>query len=199
MKGQDVRGSQREAPDLSWAGPAEHRMRELLADVPRGCSVVFKQDPDRLDITFQSHSSGCISAAFAGVVTVGWVLAIWIALSSGLLLPFCFGVALVVVAGLWRLCGLARQVVTLDHEAAALELRDWPTYSRLVPRNAVRQVRAWPQRRFFGIRSWPEGLVLRADKDYLVTCAIPRKSILWLGRLLSAWSGAEFVQHVPKE
>jgi len=208
MKGEDVRGLQREVPDLSWAGPAGQRMRELLSEVPRGCSVSGSPNRDAVVISFPSHETGCVSDVFAIVIVLGWVFAlVFVPLACevmpGLLkaaMPLCGGVALVGAgAVLWRLSGLGRQVVTLDSEVAILELRDWPTRNRLVPRNAIKQVRAWPEPSLLVRHPLARGLALRADRDYVVTCAIPRKSILWLGRLLSAWSGAEFIEHTRKE
>ena len=191
---------------VRWNGPGAEKIRELLQSRPGGCSVGLEGDSRALVISYRAPRAGCIVALlFAGVFVIAALtlamFALWFGSSSSaslfMLRAFALAVAAALLVGLVGMLRESRLCLVLESDLATLERRDlFPKVMWWVPRSAIKEVAIVPR--------WPSAsveagerfeLILRADPNrrYTVTNG-PPQDLLWLGKVLAAWSGTAFVR-----
>jgi hypothetical protein len=181
--------------------PKPEDLLALIEDVPKGFSARADAGRRTLHITYRRQGMGCM-VLFLGVWLAGWTaggaFALWEMLRNWepfLLVWLCFWFVGEVAVGCflaWNLCG--RTEMTFEPSRLLVERvlfgwrRGWLAGQRQIAE--IRQVKDGGE----GDDSFPSwGLVVQADKKRIVLSRQEYEKSLWLGRVLSCWSGVAFV------
>ena len=189
-----------------WKGPGAAQIAELLKSIPPHYSAGLEHGGDALVISWPAPSVGCmvIVLSLLGPMLLYMLLAIVMVTAEGY--SAWWGIVLGLVVGslgammveIVKRLAQSRFCVVLEPHAIRLERRDvvrrrvW-----LIYRGGIRDVTAI-ERSGLGSRG-SYRLILGAGRDCVVLRRAPWEKAQWLGSVLAAWSGAEFIRVMRRE
>jgi hypothetical protein len=193
--------NQPEPPPLP---PEEQDLSALLAGAPRGFAVKIDAGREELRITYRRHGmkggvaflcTWLVLGSAGGVAALVWLLREWQPVMLLWLCGWAAGETFGVVYVSWFVWG--RTDVTVGRDRLTVEKilfrwrRSWSVEKQQVAE--IWQVKDGGE----GGDSYPSwGLVLHADGKHPVLARQEYQKSLWLGRVLSCWTGLPF-QRAP--